>query len=207
MSKSIRLLVGLGNPDARDARTRHNAGFWFADAVAARWGGSFRSQANFFGEIADCQVGGQRLRVLKPMTYMNNSGRAVAAVAHFYKLESEAILIAHDDIDLPPGTVRLKRGGGHGGHNGLRDIIPQLGSSDFARLRIGVGHPGHKSAVVGYVLKSAPADEQRAIEESLDLAIDHFPDIVAGRFAAVMNSMHQRSREQDGGGEQGPNGL
>ena len=201
-SARIQLLVGLGNPDPRDARTRHNAGFWFADAVAARWGGSFRSQANFFGEVADCQVDGHRLRLLKPMTYMNNSGRAVAAVAHFYKLQSQAILVAHDDIDLPPGTVRLKRGGGHGGHNGLRDIVPQLGSVEFARLRIGVGHPGHKNAVVGYVLKPAPADEQRAIEESIDLAIRHFPDIVAGRFAAVMNAMHQRAREPDAGGEQ-----
>lgn len=192
MSTSIRLLVGLGNPDARDARTRHNAGFWFADAVAARWGGSFRSQANFFGEAADCQVGGARLRLLKPMTYMNNSGRAVAAMANFYKFEREEILIAHDDIDLPPGSVRLKRGGGHGGHNGLRDIIPQLGGSDFARLRIGVGHPGNKNAVVGFVLKQAPADEQSAIDDALRAALDEFPDIVAGKFQLAMNRLHQK---------------
>lgn len=198
----IRLLVGLGNPDPRDARTRHNAGFWFADAVAQRWGGSFRSQSNVFGEVADCQVGGHRLRLLKPMTYMNNSGRSVAAMANFYKLDTDAILIAHDEIDLPPGTVRLKRGGGHGGHNGLRDIIPQLGSPDFARLRIGVGHPGNKNAVVGYVLKPAPADEQRAIEDSLTLALSHFPDMVAGRFAAVMNSLHQKAPESDANGKQ-----
>jgi PTH1 family peptidyl-tRNA hydrolase len=194
-SSPIRLLVGLGNPDPRDARTRHNAGFWFADAVAERWGARFRSQSNVFGEVADCQVGGQRLRLLKPMTYMNNSGRSVAAMANFYKLQSDTILIAHDEIDLPVGTVRLKRGGGHGGHNGLRDIIPQLGTPDFARLRIGVGHPGNKNAVVGYVLKPAPADEQRAIEDSLALAIDHFPEIVEGKFAAVMNSLHQKAPE------------
>jgi PTH1 family peptidyl-tRNA hydrolase len=126
LSKPIRLLVGLGNPEPRDAHTRHNAGFWFADAVAARWGGSFRSQSNVFGDVADCQVGGERVRLLKPMTYMNRSGRAVAAMANFYKFEIDEILVAHDDIDLPPGTVRLKRGGGHGGHNGLRDVIPQL---------------------------------------------------------------------------------
>ena len=200
MSTPIRLLVGLGNPDPRDARTRHNAGFWLADAVASRWGDGFRSQSNFFGDVADCRVGDHRLRVLKPMTYMNNSGRAVASIASFYKLGAEEILVAHDDIDLPPGTVRLKRGGGHGGHNGLRDVIPQLGSADFARLRIGVGHPGHKDAVVGYVLKPAPADEQRVIEEAVQLAIDHFPDIVAGRFSEVMNALHRKSAEPEGDG-------
>jgi PTH1 family peptidyl-tRNA hydrolase len=197
LSRPIRLLVGLGNPDARDARTRHNAGFWFADAVASRWGGSFRSQSNFFGDVADCQVDGNRLRLLKPMTYMNNSGRAVAALANFYKLEIDEILIAHDEIDLPPGSVRLKRGGGHGGHNGLRDIIPQLGSSDFARLRFGVGHPGNKNAVVGYVLKPAPADEQRAIDDAVALALDYFPDIVAGKLESVMNTLHRRSQTNE----------
>ena len=195
MSTPIRLLVGLGNPDPRDARTRHNAGFWFADAVASRWGGSFRSQSNFFGDIADCQVGGHRLRILKPMTYMNNSGRSVAAFANFYKFEADEILIAHDEIDLPPGTVRLKRGGGHGGHNGLRDVIPQLGSPDFARLRIGVGHPGNKNAVVGYVLKPASAEDQRIIDDAVALAVDHFPDIVAGKFSEVMNSLHRKTPE------------
>jgi PTH1 family peptidyl-tRNA hydrolase len=186
LSNSI-LLVGLGNPDPRDARTRHNAGFWFADAVASRWGANFRSHSSFFGDVADCQVDGRRLRLLKPTTYMNNSGRA-----NFYKLENDEILIAHDEIDLPPGTVRLKQGGGHGGHNGLRDIIPQLGGPDFARLRIGVGHPGNKS-----VLKAAPADEQRAIDDAVALAVDHFPDIVAGKFAAAMNSLHRKSPELD----------
>lgn len=195
MSTPIRLLVGLGNPDPRDARTRHNAGFWFADAVASRWGGSFRSQSNFFGDIADCQVGGHRLRILKPMTYMNNSGRSVAAFANFYKFEADEILIAHDEIDLPPGTVRLKRGGGHGGHNGLRDVIPQLGSPDFARLRIGVGHPGNKNAVVGYVLKPASAEDQRIIDDAVALAVDHFPDIVAGKYSEVMNSLHRKTPE------------
>jgi len=195
----IRLLVGLGNPDPRDARTRHNAGFWFADSIAARWGASFRSQSNFFGDVADCQIGSQRLRLLKPMTYMNNSGRSVAAMANFYKLQSQEILIAHDEIDLPVGTVRLKRGGGHGGHNGLRDIIPQLGSADFARLRIGIGHPGHKSAVVGYVLKPAAADEQRAIDDALTLALDYVPDMIAGKFAVVMNALHTKAPESDSG--------
>ena len=202
MSDPIRLLVGLGNPDPRDARTRHNAGFWFVDGVAAAWGASFRGQSNFFGELADCQIGGQRLRLLKPMTYMNNSGRSVAAVANFYKLQREEILIAHDEIDLPPGTVRLKRGGGHGGHNGLRDIIPQLGGPDFARLRIGVGHPGVKSAVVGYVLKPASADEQRAIDDAVALALKFVPDMIAGKFATVMNALHTKAAEPNSDGEQ-----
>ena len=191
--------MGLGNPGPRDARTRHNAGFWFVDAVASRWGGSFRSQSNFFGDVADCQVDGHRVRLLKPMTYMNNSGRSVAALVNFYKLEADAILIAHDEIDLPPGVVRLKRGGGHGGHNGLRDVIPQLGSSEFARMRIGVGHPGNKNAVVGYVLKPAPADEQRAIDEAVSLAIDHVPEIIAGKLESVMNTLHRKSPEPESG--------
>jgi len=202
LSDPIRLLVGLGNPDPRDARTRHNAGFWFVDGVAAAWGASFRSQSNFFGELADCQIGGQRLRLLKPMTYMNNSGRSVAAVANFYKLQREEILVAHDEIDLPPGTVRLKRGGGHGGHNGLRDIIPQLGGADFARLRIGVGHPGVKSAVVGYVLKPASADEQHAIDDAVELALKFIPDMVAGKFASVMNALHTKAPTPDADGDQ-----
>jgi PTH1 family peptidyl-tRNA hydrolase len=133
------------------------------------------------------------------MTYMNNSGRSVAALANFYRLECDEILIAHDEIDLPPGTVRLKRGGGHGGHNGLRDILPQLGSPDFARLRIGVGHPGDKNAVVGYVLKAAPANEQHAIDAAVAVALQHFPDIVAGNFAAVMNFLHTKSPPPDSG--------
>lgn len=200
MSTPIRLLVGLGNPDPRYARTRHNAGFWFADAVATRWGGSFRNQTSFFGEVAECQVDSHRLRVLKPMTYMNNSGRAVAALANFYKLAAGEILVAHDDIDLPPGTVRLKCGGGHGGHNGLRDVIPQLGNPDFVRLRIGVGHPGNKRAVEGYVLKPAPAEEQRVIDDAVATAVDHFPDMVAGKLSEVMNSLHRKSpaSEDDG---------
>lgn len=188
--------MGLGNPGSRYARTRHNAGFWFADAVAARWGGSFRGQSGFFGETAECRVDDHRLRLLKPDTYMNESGRSVAAVARYYRIAPGEILVAYDEIDLPPGTVRLKRGGGHGGHNGLRDIIPQLGDPGFARLRIGVGHPGHKDLVVGYVLRPAPAAEQALIDEALERALDELPAVVAGRLEAAMNVLHRRADDE-----------
>jgi PTH1 family peptidyl-tRNA hydrolase len=195
LSQPIRLLAGLGNPGPRYERTRHNAGYWFADAVVSRWGGSFRANRSFFGEVTECEVGGERLRLIKPATYMNESGRAVAALANYYRISVNEILVAHDEIDLPPGTVRVKRGGGHGGHNGLRDVIPQLGDPGFARLRIGVGHPGHKDAVEGYVLKPAPADEERAIEEAIDRAIELFSDIVAGKLEKAMNELHRRPEE------------
>jgi PTH1 family peptidyl-tRNA hydrolase len=188
----LRLLVGLGNPGSRYAATRHNAGYWFADAVASRFAATFRGNPRFFGELAEVSVGGQSLRVLKPVTYMNESGRSVSAVVQFYRLSVEDILIAHDEIDLPPGTVRLKRGGGHGGHNGLRDVIPALGSPDFARLRIGVGHPGHKDLVTGYVLNRPGSEEQALIKSALADALDAFELIARGDFPRAMNSLHRR---------------
>jgi PTH1 family peptidyl-tRNA hydrolase len=194
LSKSIRLLAGLGNPGSRYAQTRHNAGYWFADAVVRRWGGTFRAANNFHGELADCEIDGERLRVLKPTTFMNESGRAVAAIANYYRIPIDEILVAHDEIDLPPGTVRLKRGGGHGGHNGLRDVIPALGDPNFARLRIGVGHPGHKDLVHGYVLKPAPADDQRAMEEAVERAIERFPEIATGNLNKVMNDLNRKPK-------------
>jgi PTH1 family peptidyl-tRNA hydrolase len=185
--------VGLGNPGAKYAGTRHNAGYWFVDGVASRFAGSFRRKANLFGELAEVSVADQTIRVLKPTTYMNESGRSVAAAVHFYRLPLEAVLIAHDDIDLPPGAVRLKRGGGHGGHNGLRDVIPALGSPDFMRLRIGVGHPGDKDAVTGYVLNRARAEEQALIEQAVERALDRFELIAAGDFQRAMNELHRRT--------------
>lgn len=191
----MRLLVGLGNPGSKYAATRHNAGYWFADAVAARFATSFRGNPRFFGELAEVTAGGQSLRVLKPTTYMNESGRSVAAAVRFFHLPVEDILIAHDEIDLPPGSVRLKRGGGHGGHNGLRDVIPALGSADFARLRIGVGHPGHKDLVTGYVLNRPRSEEQPLIEQALANALDAFELIVSGDFPRAMNSLHRKADE------------
>lgn len=188
----LRLLVGLGNPGSRYAATRHNAGYWFADAVASRFATTFRGSPRFFGELAEVSVGGQSLRLLKPSTYMNQSGRSVSAVVQFFRLAVEDILIAHDEIDLPPGVVRLKRGGGHGGHNGLRDVIPALGNPDFARLRIGVGHPGHKDLVTGYVLNRPGSEEQALIASAIADALDVFEAIARGDFQRAMNSLHRK---------------
>ncbi len=194
-SNPLRLLVGLGNPGSKYAATRHNAGYWFADAVASRFDATFRNYPRFFGQLAELSVGGQSLRLLKPATYMNESGRSVAAVVQFFRLPVEDVLIAHDEIDLPPGVVRLKRGGGHGGHNGLRDVIPALGSPDFARIRIGVGHPGHKDLVTGYVLNRPRSEEHALIERALIDALDAIELIVSGDFPRAMNSLHRKPEE------------
>ncbi len=185
-------MVGLGNPGSRYSKTRHNAGYWFVDALAHQEGANFKAQGRLHGALCEFEQAGQRLRLLKSDSFMNNSGRAVAAVARFYRYTPEQILVVHDDIDLEPGAVRLKQGGGHGGHNGLRDIIACLGSRDFQRLRIGVGHPGHRDEVVSYVLRSTPADEQTLIDEALTDALSCAPRFLAGESAAAMNILHSR---------------
>lgn len=166
----LRLIAGLGNPGAGYVLTRHNAGFWFVNRVAEAFGGSYKAQSKFNGELAEVQVGGAKLLLLKPSIFMNKSGLSVQAVASFYKLTPEQILVAHDELDLPPGTARLKKGGGHGGHNGLRDIHRHLGA-EYLRLRVGIGHPGTKDLVHDYVLsRASKADEQQihnSIEDSL----------------------------------------
>lgn len=191
-ASGIGLIVGLGNPGPRYEDTRHNAGFWFVDRLAAREGGSWRAESRFFGLVCELAVAGGKLRLLKPTTFMNESGRAIGALARYFDLEPAQILVAHDEIDLPPGTVRLKVGGGHGGHNGLRDVIPQLGDPGFARLRIGVGHPGTKEQVIGYVLTRAGLAERKLIDESVERAVSHFDDIAAGRLQRVMNELHRK---------------
>ncbi len=185
------LVAGLGNVGARYAGTRHNAGFWYADALAERLGAGFRRDRKAQGELARASAGGRDVRLLKPGQLMNRSGHAVAAVSRFHKIPPGNILVAHDDLDLPPGTVRLKFGGGHGGHNGLRDIADQLGSRDFWRLRIGIGHPGSGGDVIGYVLKRpSPADRQ-AIEAALERVIDDTDRlIVDGDVEGAMNHLH-----------------
>ncbi len=192
VTQPIRAVVGLGNPGPKYADTRHNAGFWFVDRLAGRFGAVLRPESKFAGELGRIQVGGRDCWLLKPSTFMNRSGQSVAALARFYKLEPEEILVVHDEIDLPPGEVRLKRGGGHGGHNGLRDIIPALGSKDFMRLRVGVGHPGHKDAVVDYVLGRPSKAEQDAIEAALDRAEARIEDLISGDIAAAMNALHAK---------------
>lgn len=170
-SPVLRAIVGLGNPGAEYEQTRHNAGFWFVDLLAARGNASFRTESRFFGSLAKVRLGSDEVWLLKPATFMNASGKAVQALAQFHKIPPEQILIAHDELDLPAGTVRLKRGGGHGGHNGLRDIHRHLGEA-YARLRIGIGHPGHKDQVLGYVLGRASRADQQLIDDSLARAAD-----------------------------------
>ncbi len=187
---SIGLIAGLGNPGADYAATRHNAGFWFVDALAAAHGASLRAEAKFHGELGRAAVGGHDVWLLKPTTFMNHSGQAVAAVARYYKLAPEQILVAHDDLDLPVGTARLKRGGGHGGHNGLRDIINHLGSRDFLRLRLGIHHPGDSKAVVDYVLGRPSAADREAIEDAIARALEVMPLVVSGDLERAMNRLH-----------------
>lgn len=187
---AIQLLAGLGNPGAKYEQTRHNAGFWFVDEVARQVNACFKSDSKYKSEIARCEIAGTDCRLQKPMDFMNRSGLPVASLAAFYQIPRSGILIVHDDLDLPPGTVKLKRGGGHGGHNGLRDLIPHLGGNDFLRLRIGIGHPGHRDDVVGYVLKNASSEDRAAIDRAIDEALKVLPDIVAGNLDKAMKTLH-----------------
>lgn len=189
VAQPIRAIVGLGNPGAEYQDTRHNAGFWFVDRLARRYGGQFRAEAKFFGEACKVRIGAADVWLLKPATFMNRSGRAVSALCNFYKIDMAELLVVHDEIDLPPGDTRLKIGGGHGGHNGLRDIIPAVGK-DFVRLRVGVGHPGHKDRVADYVLGRAGRVDQEAIEASLDQAEAVIEAVVRGDLAQAMNTLH-----------------
>ncbi|WP_440996226.1 aminoacyl-tRNA hydrolase [Arhodomonas sp. SL1] len=188
--QGIRAIVGLGNPGSRYERTRHNAGFWFVEALARAHHGSWREARRFHGLHARVTIDGRDVHLLKPTTYMNHSGRAVQALAGFYRLGAPELLLAHDEIDLPPGTVRLKRGGGHGGHNGLRDAVKALDSREFARLRIGVGHPGSAEAVVPYVLSQASRDEQTAMEAAIDEALAVMPWLLAGDWDRAFQRLH-----------------
>ena len=197
MSASYQLLIGLGNPGARYESTRHNAGVWLLERVARRHASGFRSSPRCFGSIADANIEGLRIRLFRPDTFMNRSGRAVAAAAGFFKIPNERILIAHDEIDLPPGTVRLKRGGGHGGHNGLRDVVPQLAGSEFSRVRIGVGHPGSKDRVVGHVLDRPSTAERVAIDDAIDRVLGEIARIAGGDLEGAMNTLHRRDRADD----------
>ena len=188
--EGIRLIVGLGNPGPQYEDTRHNAGFWFADRVAAAAGGSFRAESKFHGMTCRISVGGAEVRLLKPTTYMNHSGQSVAALVRYFDIAPEQILIAYDELDLPAGTVRVKRGGGHAGHNGMRDSIAALGTREFWRLRIGIGHPGDKAQVVGYVLSRPSKADGEAIHDAIDDAERSLSDLVAGKFQLVMNRLH-----------------
>lgn len=189
----FRLIVGLGNPTPQYEKTRHNAGFWFLDRIALAGSLSFRNENRFHGEVAKLEVAaGQTAFLFKPMTFMNRCGLAVAAIAKFYRISPPEILVVHDELDFNPGVARLKVGGGHGGHNGLRDIVAHVGA-DFARLRIGIGHPGHRDAVSGYVL-SPPRDHELAeINDALGRAGKVMPQILSGQFEMAANSLNRRA--------------
>jgi PTH1 family peptidyl-tRNA hydrolase len=189
----LKLIVGLGNPGAEYARTRHNAGFWLVDELARRHGGTFRHEGKHQGELARVRIGGEEVWLLKPMTFMNRSGGPVSSVLGFYKIAPRDMLVAHDEIDLPSGTVRLKDAGGHGGHNGLRDLIAAQGDG-FWRLRIGVGHPGAKSEVVDFVLTHAGKDEQRTIDETIVMGADAIEEALRSGAQIAMNKLHARAR-------------
>ena len=191
MSADILLIVGLGNPGSEYRGTRHNAGADFVEALARDAGCTLQTDSKFFGLTGRATVAGHDLRLLIPTTYMNRSGQAVAALARFYKISPEQILIAHDELDIPAGSARFKKGGGHGGHNGLRDIVPALGnSSGFHRLRIGIGHPGHASRVSGYVLSAPSADDRRKIDASIQEALAALPLLLDGDDTKAMTRLH-----------------
>ncbi|HET7587851.1 MAG TPA: aminoacyl-tRNA hydrolase [Gammaproteobacteria bacterium] len=185
----LQLVVGLGNPGAEHVLTRHNAGFWFVDALAEREGGRFTPERKYHGDLCRVNVAGNDLRLLKPATFMNRSGQAVQALASYLKLPPEAILVVHDDLDLPAGTLRLKWSGGHGGHNGLRDITSHLGPN-FRRLRIGIGHPGNSREVIDYVLQRARPDEEQQIIEAVGRGLDLLPELLDRGFEYAMHKLH-----------------
>jgi len=193
MPQPLRLIAGLGNPGPNYERTRHNAGFWLIDQIADDLKLTFSSEKSFFGDVAKGKIDGEHLLLVKPMTYMNRSGQAVGALARFYKLAPEQVLVLHDELDLFPGQVKLKQGGGHAGHNGLKDIQAALGSPAFWRLRLGIGHPrtlGLAQQVADFVLHPPRRDEQTQIEDALTRARAQIPALLAGRFEQATKLLH-----------------
>lgn len=188
---AIELIVGLGNPGREYEDTRHNAGALFVQELARQQGAVLKEEAKFFGLTARIHFHGKDIRLLIPGTFMNRSGQAIAAITSFYKIAPEAILVAHDELDIEAGTARFKQGGGHGGHNGLRDTIEKLGNNkNFHRLRIGIGHPGSAERVTGHVLSKAAAEEHQKILSAIDESIRALPDAIDGNWAKAMNYLH-----------------
>lgn len=186
----IQLIVGLGNPGSDYEKTRHNAGAWFVESISQQFEVLLRPELKFKGLAGLFTMAGNQCRLFIPTTFMNLSGHAIHTIASFYKIPVEAILVAHDELDLPVGTVRLKQGGGHGGHNGLRDSILQLGSKEFYRLRIGINHPGHKDKVIDYVLSRPSKDDHHKITDSITDALKVLPEILAGDMQKAMKDLH-----------------
>lgn len=190
-SKSVRLIVGLGNPGREYEETRHNVGAWYVEALARQQGVRLNEEKKYFGLTGQFDVDGESVRLLIPTTYMNRSGQATSALANFFKIPVSQMLVAHDELDLPPGTARLKIGGGHGGHNGLRDIVSSHGNQkDFARLRLGIGHPGAAHLVTPHVLNKPAAADREKIERAIDEALSYSGDIFRGDISKAMNSLN-----------------
>jgi len=186
----IKLLVGLGNPGPQYEDTRHNAGFWWLEAVARELKANLQPERSYFGVAARVTHQGQPLWLLEPMTFMNRSGQSVAALARFFKIAPDEILVAHDELDLQPGEARLKRGGGHAGHNGLRDIHAQLGSADYWRLRLGIGHPGDRHEVANWVLKKPAPEQREALLQAIERSVRALPDLLAGQMDKATAAIH-----------------
>ncbi len=184
------LIVGLGNPGPEYSETRHNAGFWFLDALVQAESVQFRAQSKLHAETVRFSLGGKDCILARPTTFMNHSGQAVRAVMDYYKVTASELLVAYDELDLPPGVSRLKRGGGHGGHNGMRDIFRHTPDHEFLRLRIGIGHPGSKDAVTGYVLGRATAGQEKLIREAIASAVEVMPRLLEGDLPGAMKELH-----------------
>jgi len=184
------LIVGLGNPGSKYTETRHNAGFWFLGELLRRYHGTAKLQSKLHAEVVRLDITGQACVLAMPTTFMNHSGQAVRAILDYFRIPSQNLLVAYDELDLPPGVARLKKGGGHGGHNGMRDIFRHVPDHDFLRLRIGIGHPGVKDRVTDYVLSRPSADEELVIRRAISEAVDVIPDVLAGQLAAAMKKLH-----------------
>lgn len=188
----IKLIVGLGNPGKQYEQTRHNAGFWFVEEVARQYQVQFRPETKFLGDVARVQSNGMDVWLLKPTTFMNRSGQSIQSLANFYKISADEILVVHDELDLDPGVAKLKSNGGHGGHNGLRDTIAALDTKNFHRLRLGIGHPGHRDQVVDYVLRSPSKADMQAIEYAIDDVSRVLPQLLEGDMARAMHQLHSK---------------
>lgn len=193
MASNIRLIVGLGNPGPQYADTRHNAGCWFVEELADRYSASWRAEARFKSRVSQIIVNSQKIWLLVPQTFMNHSGDAIGSFARYHDIAAEQILVAHDELDLLPGRVKLKQGGGAAGHNGLRDTTQKLGSPDYLRLRLGIGHPGKQSIVVSFVLKRPTEAEMSLIRSATEHAADYIGDIIQGDIQTAMNALHSHS--------------
>ena len=190
---SIQLIVGLGNIGQEYAQTRHNAGWWMLDELAATWGASFREDKKYYAEVAKANTPQGEVWLMKPSTYMNKSGQAVGALANFFKIPVSDLLVLHDELDIPPGHVRLKKGGGNGGHNGLKDIQAKMDSADFWRVRLGIGHPGDRNLVSGFVLNKPSRDDREAIDDAIWRTRCEINDILSGDMEAAMRVLHSNN--------------